>query len=178
MRAPGVMGAAAVIALASFITHFEGRVYEAHQDSYGLFAICAGYTKDVKPGDTATPEECDARTLESIRDAEDVLRRAVPDLDPILYPAFVSFIYNNGTGRAGLKDGFLVLKNGKPSTMLLLLKARNYAAACDELPKWTKSDGRQLKGLVTRRRAERGLCHENLQLFNNRQSILSGRLDA
>ena len=46
----------------------------------------------------------------------------------------------------------------KASTMFKYLNSGNYKAACNELPKWNKSGGKVLNGLVKRREKEKKLC--------------------
>ena len=59
--------------------------------------------------------------------------------------ALVSFAYNVGLGAL------------QKSTLLRKLNARDYAGAADEFLKWTKAGGKELLGLVRRRKEEREL---------------------
>lgn len=74
------------------------------------------------------------------------------------FDAYVSLAYNVGSGKAGVKDGFCILKNGQPSTIVRRLRAGNYAGACEALLSWDKFRGKPLKGLTLRRQRERALC--------------------
>jgi lysozyme len=61
------------------------------------------------------------------------------------FGALVSFTYNVGIG------------NLKGSTLLRLLNQEKLRPAADELPKWVRAGGRVMRGLVSRRAAERAL---------------------
>ena len=76
--------------------------------------------------------------------------------------AFLSFIYNVGPGQAGSKDGFVWLKSGRHSTMLLRLQAGDVRAACEQLPAWVTAAGIRLRGLELRRGREMAMCLESL----------------
>lgn len=76
--------------------------------------------------------------------------------------AIVSFIYNVGHGRKATetdkgKDGFVILKNGSPSTMRRKLNEGDYNGAVLEFPKWIRAGGVVLNGLVSRRTQEAAL---------------------
>lgn len=160
----GTLGAAGAVAIvAAIVGQFEGRKLLAYIDPVGIPTICEGWTRGVALGDVATDAECDVKTLTAIREADDVFARNVPAdvrarLKPETHAAFLSFIYNVGPGARGVKDGFVVLKSGRQSTMLTRLRQGDVVGACSQLPKWTKAGGRELRGLVTRRAAEYKLC--------------------
>jgi lysozyme len=60
------------------------------------------------------------------------------------YDALVSFVFNVGAGALA------------SSKLLRELNAHHRTKAADQLLRWTKAGGRDLPGLVRRRRAERG----------------------
>lgn len=70
------------------------------------------------------------------------------------FDALVSIMYNCGEGAKGKADGIVTLKSGEPSTLLRKLNAGDYAGAQAEFLKWNKADGKVVKGLTNRRRAE------------------------
>ena len=74
------------------------------------------------------------------------------------FDAYVSLAYNVGAGRAGVKDGFCVLKSGAPSTIVRRLLAGDYEGACNAILSWDKFQGRPLRGLTLRRERERAQC--------------------
>ena len=61
------------------------------------------------------------------------------------YDALSCFIFNIGA------------KKFRGSTLLRKLNDGDYKGAADELLRWTKAGGRELSGLVKRRKAERSL---------------------
>jgi lysozyme len=76
------------------------------------------------------------------------------------YDALVSFIYNIGMGSKGdpNKAGFL------HSTMLRLIKAGMLQAAANEFPRWNKSKGKVIAGLIARRKDEKALFEKDPNL--------------
>lgn len=167
MRKRALGASAAVIIAVGFAAPFEGTAYEAYPDpahGWKVPTICRGHTLGVKRGDTATEEQCrifeilDMRESERIFDAH--VKTAVPDRPKAM---FVSFINNVGTGKRGVKDGFVELKKGGPSGVLKRLQAGDIAGACDQLKLWTKAGGKVLRGLERRRMAERAECLRGLE---------------
>lgn len=143
-----ITGSAAALAVAiSFIAGWEGVRLKAYQDVVGVWTVCMGETKGVKPGDTHTRAECDAmfaaRLAEFEAGVDKCLTAPVPTETKI---AFVSFAYNVGTG-AFCK-----------STLVRKANAGDLKGACNELPKWNKAGGQVIRGLTNRRIAERDLC--------------------
>lgn len=116
-----------------------------------LPTACFGATKGIVLGKRYTEQEC-AQML-----ADDVVRHGL-DIAPCLPPtlpletraAFISFGYNVGSG------AFCA------STLSRKARAGDLAGACNELLRWTKAGGRELPGLVKRRKAERELCMRGL----------------
>lgn len=108
----------------------------------------------------------DARPLASIEAAEELLRedvevRAVLADEAIAVPvaqhefdAFVSILYNVGPGKAGVKDGVIVLANGRPSTLLRKINEHDFDGAAAEFAKWNKSNGGVVRGLIRRREGD------------------------
>lgn len=149
------------------VGYFEGRNLLAYVDPVGKPTICDGWTRGVKLGDQATPAQCDELTRKGLEEAASILGAWVPQnvidrLPAKSIAAFLSFIYNVGPGKPGVKDGFVWLKGGGHSTMLRELQAGRIAQACAQLPNWTRAGGQQLRGLVRRRAAERELCEADL----------------
>lgn len=71
------------------------------------------------------------------------------------YDALVSFIYNIGMGpkkwQKGMKEGF------RQSTLLKKILAGDMTGAAAEFPRWRFEGGRELAGLIARRKEERTL---------------------
>jgi len=149
------------IGIATYLLQpFEGREHHAYQDPVGIWTICDGTTTGVVKGDFADDLDCDQMTERDARAAAAILDRCAPGVEMPAYrrAAFIDFIYNVGPGRTGVKDGFCVLKSGKPSTMRRMLNSGNQIGACNQLPAWNKAGGKMLNGLTERRAVERLVC--------------------
>lgn len=148
---------------ADIIRTSEGLRLKAYPDpgSGGKpYTIGYGHTAGVKLGDTCTAEQAEAWLVEDMAEAYRIVDKAVTvSLTEKQRDALCSFVFNVGHGVRGLngKDGFVVLKNGKPSTMLRKLNAGDYTGAAAEFPKWNKASGKELRGLKIRRGKERAL---------------------
>lgn len=109
--------------------------------------------------------------LVDMKAAEDLLRIKINDAARIVdeavtvplaqheFDALVSFVYNEGAGRADQpgrpgKDGFVHLRSGQPSTLLRKVLMEDFDGACLEFAKWVKAGGKVVQGLVKRRAAE------------------------
>jgi hypothetical protein len=79
--------------------------------------------------------------------------------------ALVSFVFNVGHGAKGVKDGFVVLRDGRPSTMLKLLNLGDYYGAAAQFDRWVHGSGNILPGLVKRRKAEKALFLKDSEVF-------------
>jgi len=128
------------------IKHHEGVRLKAYDDGVGVWTIGVGHTKGVKPGDTITDAQVDQYLREDLETAEYAVNSLVSvDLNQNEFDALVSLVFNIGSG------------NFASSTMLKMLNKGNYAAAADQFPRWNLAKGKVLRGLVTRRAAERAL---------------------
>lgn len=159
--------AAAILVATPVVAYFEGRNLLAYLDPVGIPTICEGWTYGVRLGDVATNAECDQKTQLALQEAAEVFQRWVPAkvierMDANSIAAFLSFIYNVGPGKPDVKDGFVWLKNGRHSTMLLHLQGGRVEPACAQLSNWVSAGGRKLGGLERRRAAERKLCEVSL----------------
>lgn len=114
-----------------------------------------GHTgKEVVAGLIWTQAQCDTALVSDLRSHEAAVGRlAKVPLKQCQFDALVSFAYNvgddeNHDGKAqGLGD----------STLMKLVNVGDIAHAADEFPKWNKSSGVVLNGLVLRRARERAL---------------------
>ena len=106
-----------------------------------------GTTEGVRLGDRTTPAVALERTLHDVSQYERALRRCVTaPLHTYEYDAYVRLAYN--IGPAAFCD----------STLVRLLNAGEYAAACAQIDRWNRQGGKVLRGLVIRRAQERALC--------------------
>jgi len=151
--------AAGIVAALPVVTLFEGTRLTAYMDPVSIPTICRGHTGGVKIGQTATLDQCDELTVQDLLTAKATMESCMhTPLNDNQRAAFTSFVFNVGHGKAGVKDGFCILKNGRPSTMVTMLNTGNITGACNQLLNWTTANGVQLSGLVKRRAAERELC--------------------
>lgn len=133
----------------AFIAWFEGTEHTAYLDPVGIWTACVGHTATVTPGRTYTDAECMAFLESDLKVAAAPVDRLVRvPLGDATRVALVSFVFNVGAGAF------------ERSTLLRRLNAGHGAMACDELLRWVYAGGRELPGLVNRRRAERELCIE------------------
>lgn len=136
----------------------EGQELKAYRCPAGVLTIGHGHTRAVSPGDRITADQAEQLLMADLHDAVAIVDRAVKvPLEECQRWALASFVFNVGAGQKNVKDGFVTLKSGKPSTMLRKLNAGDYVGAAEEFPKWNKAGGRVLPGLVTRRQMERAL---------------------
>jgi len=135
-------------ALLAFISQWEGTKTVAYPDVIGVATVCTGHTdKTVKVGDVWTKEQCDAQLVEDVEaHGKRLLDCITVDISQNEYNAYASWVFNVGTGAACA------------STLVRLLNAGQHAGACDQLLKWDRAGGRQVRGLTNRRKAERELC--------------------
>jgi lysozyme len=171
-----LVGSAAAIALATLIPHDEsGRKVEAsitddgallvehksgpqflkaYADIVGVWTICDGDTKGVRPGMVETEAGCTARLeRQLVAHAKPVLA-CVPGLSAAQRQnqlvASVSLAYNIGT------TGFC------RSTAARRFNAGQWRGGCDAFLMWDKAGGRPVRGLTLRRERERALCLKGL----------------
>lgn len=145
-----IAAAAGGLALATaFIGQWEGLRLNAYRDIGGVPTVCYGETRGVKMGDKHTKAECDAMLQRAIIQFETALDGCLASPKPLPVKtkvALVSWSYNVGTGAAC------------KSTLVKLMNSGQYRAACDQLTRWNKDNGKVVKGLVNRRAEERELC--------------------
>lgn len=147
-----IAGSAAAIATATaFVGAWEGLRTTAYRDIVGVWTVCYGETKGVRPGDSHSPAECDAMLAREIVRYEAELDRCLTADVPIgMKIALVSWAYNVGTGAAC------------KSTLVRKANAGDLRGACHELPRWNRAGGQVIRGLTNRRMSERAMCLEAL----------------
>ena len=130
------------------IREFEGERLKAYKCSAGVWTIGVGHTSaagapEVSEGMTITAAESStilARDLASFElGVEKMLEVKVTQAQ---FDVLVSFAFNCGLGSL------------KKSTLLKRVNEGNFDAVPAELMKWTKAGGKEIAGLVRRRRAE------------------------
>lgn len=135
----------------NLIKEFEGVRLTAYKCPAGVLTIGIGHTSaagppEVKPGMTITAQDAYDILNCDLDQYEDAVNKFVKvPLTQNQFDALVSFVYNVGVGAF------------QKSTLLKKLNAGQYDAIPAELMKWTKAGGKELPGLVRRRRAEASL---------------------
>lgn len=132
------------------IKQWEGRILTPYRDIVGVLTWCDGETRG-KPKPRYTNAECDRMTELAAVEFEAAIRPCLPvELPPKVRASFISAAYNIGSGAfCG-------------SSMSRRALAGDLRGACDALMLWTRAGGREVRGLVKRRAAERKLCMEGL----------------
>jgi lysozyme len=141
------------------IKRFEGFVPKAYVCPAGVLTIACGHTGlDVLPGQIVTQAQGEALLKSDVERFSNVVNKALTR--PVTqgqFDALVSFCFNLGPGKKGVKDGLVTLKSGNTSTLLRKTNEGDKLGAAAEFPKWATAGGVVLKGLVTRREAEQRL---------------------
>lgn len=126
------------------IKQHEGVRYQAYDDGVGVWTIGVGHTKGVMKGDTIDDAKVDQYLREDLESAEYAVNSMVKvELKQSQFDALVSLVFNIGSGAFS------------SSTLLKLLNKGRYDMAADQFPRWNMAGGKVLRGLVTRRAAER-----------------------
>ena len=146
--AAGVTLAAA--SLMAFVANWEGDERTAYADklAYGLPTVCNGHTgPDVRVGDVWSKEQCDAVLVRNLeKHGSGLLKCVTVPLNQNQFDALSSWTFNVGVGAAC------------GSTLVKLLNQGQYTPACNQLPRWNRAGGKEVRGLTNRRMAERDLC--------------------
>lgn len=167
VRLAAALGTSVAAALLYLVPQHEGTVYAGYLDPIGIVTACTGHTKtaEMRP---YTKAECEELLAQDLLEANRTVDRCVSvPLEPHQRAAFISFAFNVGPGKVGVKDGFCVLKNGRTPSFLRRLNSGDYAGACAGLEAWRTAGGRVFRGLVKRRADERALCEGRLPIPDN-----------
>lgn len=133
------------------IKHYEqgpggGVALESYLCSGFRWTIGWGHTKDVHFGQHATEDQCRQFLLDDTAEAEQAVNRLVRmPLAQHQFDAVAVLVFNIGA------------TNFVNSTLRKKLNAGDYEGAAEEFPRWNKSRGIVMKGLVRRRADERKL---------------------
>lgn len=156
------IGLAASVA-AFFMYPHEGTKFRSYQDGIGIWTICRGHTKGVKPNETATLAQCDKWYADDITDAQRAYHRFVQKTYPAnVEAAAISFIFNAGAG------------NFSKSTLRKKLNEGDLIGACNEFTRWKYAGGKDCTirsnncyGLIVRRQQEKELCLEQNDILRD-----------
>lgn len=142
-----VVGLSAAAILVPLVQHWEGTAYKPYRDVANVLTVCTGDTYDVE-NRTYTKAECEQRLeRQLIAHARPVLK-CTPSLEnrPNALAAASSLAYNIGVSAYCR------------STVARRFNAGDIAGACDGFLAWRFAAGREIKGLLNRRKAERKIC--------------------
>lgn len=140
-----IAGATTAVALSigALIKPWEGRELKAYKDIVGVWTICDGETKGVKPGMVKTNAECDAMLIARVEnDFYKPLTKCIQGYEakPVSWQAsMLSLAYNVGTGAAC------------GSTAARLARAGDLAGSCRAMTRFNRAGGKVIKGLKLRR---------------------------
>lgn len=167
-----LLGVIAAGGLYMTIPEDEGTRYHAYRDIVGVWTICQGDTKNVRPGMVETREGCQRR-LESqlLAHAKPVMactpRLAEKGRDYQRWAA-VSLAYNIGTGaycRSSVDRAFDAGQWRAGCDAMLAFNRGTYSKPQSGMQCTRKSDGRYscvVRGLAKRREREREICLRGL----------------
>lgn len=137
---------ASAIALVGLAVH-EGYREEAYLDIVGVPTIGYGTTQGVKMGDRTNPVKALERALSDMQKFEGAIKQCVKvPLYQHEYDAYLSLSYNIGSGAFCR------------STLVRKLNAGDYKGACDEILRWNRAGGKEVRGLTLRRQEEHQKC--------------------
>ncbi len=130
----------------NLIKDFEGCVLTAYDDGVGVLTIGYGHTQRVTWGQTITQSQAEKLLAEDLNYFEQSVSNLVKvTLTNNQFAALVSFTFNVGVGAFA------------ESTLLRLLNQSQYQAAAAQFLRWVNGGGKEMAGLVRRRKAEQDL---------------------
>ena len=132
-----------------FIKGFEKLELKAYPDpgtGGKPWTVGWGHTKGVKPGDQITQAQAEAFLAEDLAVFEAAVNSAIKrPMTQAQFDAMVSLAFNIGGA------------NFASSTLVKKFNAGDVQGAADQFPRWKNANGKEMKGLVRRRAAEREL---------------------
>lgn len=164
-----LVGAAGATELLNDTKSDEGVKYVSYRDLGGIWSICSGSTKGVKPGEVDSAEQCDARTIQDLTKAAKIVLHCAPNLKARHNQLRAVIRFQNNTGK-------FCTSSARP-----LFLASKWRAGCDALLRYNGiisprpirgavrvrrlKDGRyfnEIRGLDNRRNTEHAVCVEGL----------------
>ncbi|HHQ6569478.1 TPA: lysozyme [Serratia fonticola] len=134
------------IALIKSFESLELKAYPDPATGDKPWTIGWGHTKGVKPGDLITEQQAEALLTEDLAVFELTVNSSVKvPITQNQFDALVSLAFNIGG------------PNFAGSTLVKKLNAGDQRGAADQFPRWKLANGKEMRGLVRRRAAEREL---------------------
>lgn len=132
-----------------FIKGFEKLELKAYPDpgtGGKPWTVGWGHAKGVKPGDQITQAQAESFLAEDLSIFEAAVNAAIKrPMTQSQFDAMVSLAFNIGGA------------NFASSTLVKKFNAGDVQGAADQFPRWKNANGKEMKGLVRRRAAEREL---------------------
>ena len=149
-RTIGGVAAAVALSITVLIKPWEGLETEAYPDIVGVWTVCYGETKGVRPGQKFTKAECEDKLFTRVT-ADDYrpLTKCIAGFEtkPVEWQASsISVAYNIGVGAACKSTAAQLAREGK------------MRESCQAWTRFNRAGGKVVKGLVNRRAAELRLC--------------------
>lgn len=143
-------GSAAAIALIALVAQWEGKRNEPYRDIVGVWTVCYGETRVAMR--RYSDAECKDMLADGLADFAGPVLARNPELrgHPNQLVAATSLAYNIGNASYAR------------STVAKRFSAGNWRGACDAFLSWSYAGGKQVKGLLNRRQAERSICLRGL----------------
>lgn len=134
--------------LVAYVTKEEGTENVPYKDIVGVLTVCQGHTgPDIIPDKVYSKEECDLLLKKDLTThGLGVLKCVKVPINQNQYDAFTSFTFNVGV------NAFCT------STLVKKLNEGDYTGACNQLPRWNRAGGKEVRGLTNRRLREKELC--------------------
>jgi lysozyme len=143
------------------IKHYESLRLRAYPDPAtggDPWTIGYGHTgREVVPGLVWTEQQADEALVADVAKFESMVNKFCWTRNQGRFDALVSFAFNVGGGRKGIKDGLIELKNGNKSSLLRLTNDGQYEKAAEQFKYWCNAAGKPMLGLARRRASERAL---------------------
>ncbi len=147
LKAMGIELRAITADMTKKVSDWEGYYPKAKLCPGGELTIGRGHTKNVKWGQTTTPQEADAFLKEDLDEAALMVQnRVTRKLTQKQFDALTSFTFN--LGPAWMYNG---------SRLFAAIEKGDFEKANEIMKQYKKADGRTLKGLVDRRIVEAGM---------------------
>lgn len=126
-----------------FTMKHEGLRLQAYRDTGGVPTVGYGHTKGVKMGDVITKEQAEQFLRDDVYQAVMYVNNLVKvHLGQNQFDALVDFVFNVGP------------EQFRTSTLLKLLNTGDYIAASKQFARWRYDNGKEIAGLIARRKDE------------------------
>lgn len=144
----GAAGLAAMLLLASpFVGMWEGKRNLPYKDIVGVLTVCYGETRGVQ-NRYYSDAECEGMLEEAVGDYGIAVAERNPQLrnHPYQWAASTSLAYNIGVTAY------------HRSTVARRFEQGRWRSACNNFLSWRFAGGKEVRGLLNRRKAEREMC--------------------